>query len=89
LLVGQQVTLCIRPERVRITCREDKELDNHLEGSIVNTIFKGPAVHYQVRVPGDHLITIQQNLEQDMPLYTSESKVYLGWSSENCIVLPE
>jgi spermidine/putrescine transport system ATP-binding protein len=88
LHVGQEVSVCVRPERVRIGCVPDNSLDNHLEGSIVNTIFKGPAVHYQVQVPGDQIVTVQQNLEQDIPLHTSKSVVHLGWSSENCIVLP-
>jgi spermidine/putrescine transport system ATP-binding protein len=87
LEIGQEVFVCIRPERVRIGCVPDNHLDNHLEGCIVNTIFKGPAVHYQVQVAGERFVTVQQSLEQDVPLHTSESTVHLGWSSENCIVL--
>lgn len=89
LQIGQEVTVCIRPERVRIGCADDDSLDNHLEGTVVNTIFKGPAVHYQVQVPGDQIITVQQNLEQDIPLYTAQSMVHLGWSSENCTILAQ
>jgi spermidine/putrescine ABC transporter ATP-binding subunit len=87
LQLGQEVTVCVRPERVRIGSAPANSLDNQLEGIIVNTIFKGPAVHYQVQVPGDQIMTVQQNLEQDIPLYSSESTVHLGWSSENCIIL--
>jgi spermidine/putrescine transport system ATP-binding protein len=89
LQVGREVAVCVRPERVRIGCANDNRLENHLEGRVVNTIFKGPAVHYQVQVPGGQIITVQQNLEQDMPLYSAESAVYLGWSSESCMVLVE
>ena len=85
--VGQDVCVSVRPERVRIGHELDKDCDNHLEGTILNTIFKGPAVHYQVKVAGDRIITVQQNLERDVPLYSSDATVYLGWSSENAIVL--
>ncbi len=87
--VGQEVCVSIRPERVRIGSALDDRCDNHHEGTIVNTIFKGPAVHYQVKVAGDRIITVQQNLEQDTPLYKSESTVYLGWSSENAVLLTQ
>jgi len=87
LRIGQQVVLCVRPERVRIGSALDNSLDNHLEGSILNTIFKGPAVHYQVQVAGGPVVTVQQNLEQDIPLYEAGSTVHLNWSSKNCTVL--
>ncbi len=89
LSIGQEVSVCIRPERVRIGCRPNDKWDNLLEGQIIHTIFKGPAVHYQIQVSGGRIITVQQNLEQDMPLYNADSSLNLGWSSENCLVLPK
>ncbi len=87
LQIGQEVTICIRPERVRVGITSSNSQENRLEGSIVNTIFKGPAVHYQVQLAGDRVITVQQNLEQDMPLYGPGATVHVGWSSDNCIIL--
>jgi ABC-type Fe3+/spermidine/putrescine transport system ATPase subunit len=87
LSVGQEVSACVRPERMRITPTFDATLDNHLQGRIVNTIFKGPAVHYQVQVQGGAIVTVHQNLEQDMPLHLSGSTVHVGWSGENCVPL--
>jgi hypothetical protein len=72
---------------VRINCLPDEHCDNQVDGQITNTIFKGPAVHYQVQIPGGQTITVQQNLEQDMPLYTAQSALHLSWSAENSIVL--
>ena len=87
--IGQEVFLCVRPERVQVGSTPDDGLDNHLVGCIVNTIFKGPAVYYQVQVTGGQIITAQQNLTQDVPLHEAGSMVHLGWSSENCSVLPQ
>ena len=84
---SRDVTVCIRPERVRINCLPDAHLENQIEGRIVNTIFKGPAVHYQVQIADGKIITVQQNLEQDIPLYTSQSILNLSWPAESCIVL--
>jgi spermidine/putrescine transport system ATP-binding protein len=84
---SQEATVCIRPERVRINCLPNAYCENQIEGQIVNTIFKGPAVHYQIQVSEGQIITVQQNLEQDMPLYTAQSILHLNWTSENCVVL--
>jgi spermidine/putrescine transport system ATP-binding protein len=84
---NQEVTVCIRPERVQISCVPNPNVENHVEGQIINTIFKGPAVHYQVQISGGQVITVQQNLEQDIPLFSAQSVLHLSWSAENCIVL--
>jgi spermidine/putrescine transport system ATP-binding protein len=88
LSIGQEVSVCIRPERVRVGCGPEDRMENLLQGRIVNTIFKGATVHYQVAISEDHIITVQQSLEQDMPLYSADAMINLGWSSENCVVLP-
>jgi spermidine/putrescine transport system ATP-binding protein len=85
--LSKEVTVCIRPERVRINCLPDARGEDQIEGRIINTIFKGPAVHYQVQIVGGQIITVQQNLEQDIPLYTSQSILNLSWPAESCIVL--
>lgn len=87
MYIGQEVFVSVRPERVRMGNRPLAELENRLEGTIANTIFKGPAVYYQIQVPSGRFITVQQHLEQDIPLYEAGSTVHVGWSSENCRVL--
>jgi spermidine/putrescine transport system ATP-binding protein len=87
LYVGQEVFVSVRPERVRMANTSLVELENHLDGTIANTIFKGPAVFYQIQIPGERFITVQQHLEQDIPLYEAGSRVHIGWSSENCRIL--
>jgi spermidine/putrescine transport system ATP-binding protein len=90
LQVGQEIVVCVRPERMRIGTTPDSSLDNRLQGTIVNTIFKGPAVHYQVQVhgAGGPVVTVHQNLEQDLPLHLSGSAVHLGWSGDSAVLLP-
>ena len=85
--LSREVTVCVRPERVRINCVPESRGENQIQGQIVNTIFKGPTVHYQVQIAGGQVITVQQNLEQDVPLYTSQSILTLSWSAENSTVL--
>ena len=90
LQVGQEIVVCVRPERMRISTTPDPLLDNRLQGTVVNTIFKGAAVHYQVQVEGagGPLVTVHQNLEQDLPLHVSGSAVHLGWSGDSSMLLP-
>ena len=87
LALSQSITVCVRPERVRINCLPGEHFDNQVEGQITNIIFKGPSVHYQVQVSSGQIITVQQNLEQDIPLYTSQSILHLSWTAENSVVL--
>ncbi|MCB0214567.1 MAG: TOBE domain-containing protein, partial [Anaerolineae bacterium] len=87
LHIGQDVFVSVRPERVRLNDTPLVDLENRLEGSIVNTIFKGPAVYYQIEAPGGRIITAQQHLEQDIPLYEAGSNVFVGWSSKNSQIL--
>jgi spermidine/putrescine ABC transporter ATP-binding subunit len=89
LRIGDTIVVCVRPERLRISATPDTSLDNRLQGTIVNTIFKGPAVHYQVQVQGagSPVVTVHQNLEQDLPLHRSGSAVHLGWSGDSSVLL--
>lgn len=89
LQVGRQATLCLRPERVHLACQPRSGVDNQLEGNISNTIFKGSLVNYHVQIQGGQVVHVNQNLEQDIPLYTAQSPLYLTWSAENCVILAE
>jgi spermidine/putrescine ABC transporter ATP-binding subunit len=89
LALSQEATVLIRPERAHVGCLAPHQAENQVSGHILNTIFKGPAVHYQVRTQSGQIITVQQNLEQDIPLYTAASDLHISWCAENCIVLAQ
>jgi spermidine/putrescine ABC transporter ATP-binding subunit len=82
----REAWVSVRPERIQIDC-VPVPADNMYEGLLEHVIFKGAAAHYQVRVGSDHIITVQQNLERDVPLYLEQSTVYLSWSLENSVLL--
>ena len=83
---GGEVWVSVRPERMRIDCVPVRG-DNMYEGILEHVIFKGSSAHYQVRVEPDRIITVQQNLERDVPLYQEGYRVYLSWSLENSVLL--
>ncbi len=89
LHVGQHVSVCIRPERVQLALKPDEKWDNRLQGHMVNTIFKGPIVLYQLKVTRDRMITIPKDLKDNTPPYIDNSLISIGWSREQCIVLTE
>lgn len=83
---GAEVWVSVRPERMRIDC-VPVLAENMYEGTLEHVIFKGAAAHYQVRVRPDRIITVQQNLDRDVPLYREGYTVYLCWSLENSVLL--
>ena len=89
LHIGQDVSVCIRPERVQLGSKPDEQWDNRLQGHIVNTIFKGPIVLYQILVAGEQMITIPKDLKENIPPYNDNSMLSIGWSSKHSIVLTQ
>jgi spermidine/putrescine ABC transporter ATP-binding subunit len=56
LRMGQDVWVSVRPERMRISCAAEPGQENCFQGTLETVIFKGAAVHYQVRVAGGRTI---------------------------------
>ena len=89
LRIGQHVSVCIRPEKVQLGRKPDERWDNRLQGHIVNAIFKGPIVLYQIVAAGERIITIRKDITDGVPSYEADSILNIGWSSEHSIVLTE
>jgi spermidine/putrescine transport system ATP-binding protein len=84
---GQDVTVSIRPENIVIDCSTDEQWDNQLDAKIVNTIFKGPVILYQIALSDNRLITVHQNAGMTQHDLSINKLFKIGWSGENCVIL--
>ena len=80
---GQEVTLCIRPETVRLSAGDGKLGPNSLRGVITNHIFEGSSVRYWIEAAGRQIIadvfdpSDKGILEGEVILSVSAGKVHI------------
>ncbi len=86
LSLGQQVTLAVRPEKVRLTTG-DVEAHNRLEGTVVHVTYLGNSTSYVIDSrDGGTVIALQQNLLAG-GAYPAGTEVVVTWSKESCFVV--
>jgi spermidine/putrescine transport system ATP-binding protein len=90
--VGQQVTLAIRPEKIRLepNARAVPDL-SHIPALVEEAIYIGTDTRYTVRVADQQPVVIRvQNIGNDVvsnrPFQRGE-QVYLSWDTDNALVL--
>lgn len=86
LSTGQEVTLAIRPERIRLLeTREARSLPNGCAGTIEFIAYLGASTQYQIiSEQGEWLIVEQQNI-RGLPAKKKGDRVYLEWNPEDCL----
>jgi spermidine/putrescine transport system ATP-binding protein len=85
--LGQKVWISVRPEKIYMGRAGDVGGDNTFSSEIVNIIFLGSMVRYQIKLPNGDLITVQQDLSDERPLHALGADVVVGWAKENSLLL--
>ena len=89
LVSGDNVTVCIRPEKIRIADESSPD-QNSFHGKVVNTVYIGADTHVFVDLRGIKLKVWEQNLSSRLnskPLYAVGQEVWLALVPENTLVL--
>ena len=86
VIVGQDVSILIRPEALLIASGTAAREGNTLSGEVVDTTFKGAFVHYLVRVEKGQL-KVQQPIHEGTPTFARGEKVNLTFGSDDVLVL--
>jgi spermidine/putrescine transport system ATP-binding protein len=91
LNVGQQITLAIRPEKIKLEPAGARADLNHVPASIEEAIYIGTDTRYTARIADQQPVVIRvQNVGNDVasnrPFQRGE-KVYLSWGTESALVL--
>ncbi len=76
-VVGAEVSLVVRPERVRVSAADDVAAageDNLLRGRVEQLVFRGAQTHVTVRVAGLTLVSDVANVHGEVPEWLHENR---------------
>ena len=85
--VGQKVWVSVRPEKIRIGCEDGVGRENSFSSKILNVIFLGSMVRYQIELPNGKLMTVQQDLSDERSLYSLGAEIEVGWTKQSSLLL--
>ncbi len=88
LNAGDETKVLLRPETLHILRnKESAENYNIQKGEVIDATFKGAFTHYFIKVKGTNL-QVQQAGGEGIPLLTRGDQVFLGWKTEDLLLLP-
>lgn len=87
--VSGQVTLAVRPERLRVLGAGDNACDNRLDGQVVEVAYHGLDTNLHVRTPvsSKPLIVRVPSAEHEFSAFTCGMPISLGWNAVHARVL--
>lgn len=90
LTQGDRVDCAIRAEQIRLCSSGDKSFDNKVEGEIVQRIFEGDRIVYDVRVKlmGDVILYVFDHDPLKHTEYSVGDVVSLGWNADDLFAFP-
>jgi spermidine/putrescine ABC transporter ATP-binding subunit len=87
-LSGPRATLAVRPEKMRLTAKEDAATDgNRVEGTVTQRVFSGTSVTYLVETAAGPMRTFQQNAGDRM--FDAGEAVAITWSPQHTVVMED
>ncbi|UWW08590.1 ABC transporter ATP-binding protein [Mycolicibacterium brumae] len=85
---GGKATLMVRPERVRISMAAPAGAVG-VPATVANLTFQGPVLRLQLAAADDSPILAHVGPEQDLPMLRPGDTVYVSWSPDASLVLPD
>jgi spermidine/putrescine transport system ATP-binding protein len=85
---GDQATVMVRPERVRVTMEPPTGDMAGVLARVVDLTFQGPVLRLSLVAADGSAILAHVGTEQDLPLLRPGDEVYVSWSPDASLVLP-
>jgi spermidine/putrescine ABC transporter ATP-binding subunit len=85
--VGQKVWVMVRPEKISLECGSAPGLENSFPSRVVNSLFVGSAMRFQVQLPNGQLVTVHQEASDEQPLYAQGAEMKVHWARESSLIL--
>lgn len=87
--IGDEVTIAIRPEKIKLSKLPEPPPFNSFEGIIEDTVYFGLGTQYTVRLKNELLLTIHQQNDASPSTwnYKIGDTLYACWSAESVMVL--
>ena len=84
---GQDATVMVRPERIRITVDEPDAAESKVEAVVSDLTFQGPVVRLSLDAPGGTIVA-HIGADTDLPLLRPSDRVWASWSPGAALLLP-
>ena len=85
---GMNVTVALRPEKIRIASKPAEKLHNCASGIVSDIAYFGSHSIYHIELESGQLVYVHlPNSERGTPQASWNDKVYLEWSPHGCVVL--
>jgi spermidine/putrescine transport system ATP-binding protein len=85
---GGQVTLMVRPERIRVTVDPPGGEVATVAATVTDLTFQGPVVRLGLAAPDESPIVAHVGPEEDLPMLRPGDRVYVSWLPGASLVLP-
>ena len=86
---GGKATLMVRPERVRVSVTPPIGELASVPAKVVDLTFQGPVLRLALAAGDGSPVIAHVGPEQDLPLLRPGDDVYIGWSPDASLVLPD
>lgn len=85
----RQVSLILRPEKMRILRQRSNVQENLIDGEILDLSYLGSRTEYTVKTKDVIFKVFEQELErQKKRLLNTGDRIYMSWRAEDAIILP-
>jgi spermidine/putrescine transport system ATP-binding protein len=88
--VGDDATLMVRPERLRVSATEPALADGgRLSCTVADLVFQGPSVRCMVRTPDDLELVAHVGADDELPFLRPGDPVWLSWPADGGYLVAE
>jgi spermidine/putrescine transport system ATP-binding protein len=81
--VGDAATFMVRPERMRLSVDERAAGGTAVPTEVVDLVFQGPVVRFDLRGPGGSELVAHVGPEEDLPLLRPGDRVWACWEPDS------
>jgi spermidine/putrescine ABC transporter ATP-binding subunit len=88
-LVGKNVRISIRPEKIVVGKRIPEDIENKFRGTVEERFFKGSVMMYKIRIGEHALLTVNvPNIDSNSRFEQGET-IQVAWARDASVVVPE
>jgi spermidine/putrescine transport system ATP-binding protein len=89
MIVGKEVLVSVRPEKILISKKEVEGFANRLQGTVESIVYHGRSTQYNILLTNKVIISVFEQNEEHFPKETIDydDVVNLYWQKENAVLL--
>ena len=88
IATGDRVHVSIRPEKI-VSGAQSEGCETTCDGEIVDVVYKGSVVRYEVRLDNGLRLLYDEQTKYHPEPHGIGSRILLGWSADNAVVIKE